>query len=36
VAATAAARSAPRSFSTAQQIVCCEAQETLTRTTRGI
>lgn len=36
VAATAAARSAPRSFSTAQQIVCCEAQETLTGTTRGI
>ncbi|CAK9231390.1 unnamed protein product [Sphagnum troendelagicum] len=34
VAATAAARSAPQSFSTAQQIVCCEAQETLTGTTR--
>ncbi len=36
VAATAVARSAPRSFSTAQQIVCCEAQETLTRTSGGI
>jgi hypothetical protein len=36
VAATAAARSAPRSFSTAQQIVFCEAQKTLTGTTGGI
>jgi hypothetical protein len=36
VAATAAARSATRSFSKAQQFVCCAAQETLTGTTGGI
>jgi hypothetical protein len=36
VTATAAARSATRSFSTAQQVVCCEAQKTLTGTRGGI